>query len=108
MPWLCLPAVSRVTAGADTRTATHTSSTLTRSHHAQRTSSSSPEVGSATSRRSATERRHYYLKMFTARAATSRMQTAEIADPASIMSFARRVSGIASVGLNAIEFVNET
>ncbi len=33
---------------------------------------------------------------------------AETADSASISSFAQRVSGIASVGLNAIEFVNDT
>ena len=49
-----------------------------------------------------------YVKMFTARAATRRMASAEIVDSKSIASFARRVSGIASVGLNAIEFVNET
>ena len=49
-----------------------------------------------------------YLKMFTARAVTSRMLTAEIADSDSISSFAHRLSGIESVGLNAIEFVNET
>ena len=49
-----------------------------------------------------------YLKMLTARAATSRIVIAEIADSNSISSFARRVSGIASVGLKAIEFVNET
>ena len=46
--------------------------------------------------------------MFTARAATSSTVTAESADSESISIFARRVSGIASVGLNAIEFVNET
>ena len=45
--------------------------------------------------------------MLTARAATSNTVTAEIADSASIMTLARRVSGIASVGLNAIEFVKE-
>ena len=45
--------------------------------------------------------------MFTARAVTSRMLTAEIADSESIKSFAQRLSGIASVGLNAIELVNE-
>lgn len=49
-----------------------------------------------------------YLKMFTARAATSRMLRAETADSESISSFAHRLSGIASVGLNAIEFVNDT
>jgi hypothetical protein len=57
-------------------------------------------VGSALSR--------IYLKMFTARAATSRIVTAEIVDSASISSLARRLSGIASVGLNAIAFVNAT
>jgi hypothetical protein len=45
--------------------------------------------------------------MFTARAATSSTVVAEIADSASISIFARRVSGIASVGLNAIALVNE-
>jgi hypothetical protein len=48
-----------------------------------------------------------YLKMFTARAVTSRMLIAEIPDSDSISSFAQRLSGIASVGLNAIEFVKE-
>ena len=48
-----------------------------------------------------------YVKMLTARAATSSTVTAEAADSASISAFARRLSGIASVGLNAIEFVNE-
>src|SRR5207248_5908015 len=38
-----------------------------------------------------------YLKMLTARAATSRIVIAEIADSDSIKSFARRVRGIASV-----------
>jgi hypothetical protein len=42
------------------------------------------------------------------RAATSRIVIAEIEDSAIIISFARRVSGIVSVGLNAIEFVKET
>lgn len=50
----------------------------------------------------------HYLKMLTARAATSRIVIEEIADSESIRSFAQRVSGIASVGLKAIEFVNET
>ena len=49
-----------------------------------------------------------HVRMFTARAATRRMVIAETDDSISISSFARRVSGIASVGLNAIEFVNET
>src|SRR4029450_1287390 len=49
--------------------------------------------------------RGHYLKMLTARAATSRIVTAEIADSESISSFAQRVSGSVSVGLNAIEFV---
>jgi hypothetical protein len=49
-----------------------------------------------------------YLKMFTARAVTSRMLTAEMADSDNISSFAQRLNGIASVGLNAIEFVNDT
>jgi hypothetical protein len=46
--------------------------------------------------------------MFTARAATRRTVSDETADSESMSIFARRVSGIASVGLNAIEFVNET
>ncbi len=46
--------------------------------------------------------------MFTARAATSRIATAETADSTSISSFAFFVIGIASVGLKAIELVNET
>jgi hypothetical protein len=49
-----------------------------------------------------------YLKMLTARAATRRTVTEESDDSVSIISFALRVSGIASVGENAIEFVNET
>ena len=49
-----------------------------------------------------------YLKMFTARAATSRIVSAESADSKSIKSFASRVSGSTSVGLNAIAFVNAT
>ena len=50
----------------------------------------------------------FYLKMLTERAATSRMLTADTPDSESISIFARRVSGIESVGLNAIEFVNDT
>ena len=46
--------------------------------------------------------------MFTARAAASSTVMADEADSASIISFARVLSGIASVGLKAIEFVNET
>ena len=54
-------------------------------------------------------RRHpFHFKMLIARAATSSTVVAEIEDSSSISSFARRVSGIASVGLNAIELVNET
>ena len=45
--------------------------------------------------------------MFTARAATNSTVVAEIADSVSIIIFARRVSGIASVGLKAIALVNE-
>jgi len=48
-----------------------------------------------------------YLKMLTERAATSSTTIAETDDPVSINSFARRVSGIASVGLKAIEFVKD-
>jgi hypothetical protein len=46
--------------------------------------------------------------MLTARAATSSTVKDETADSESISSFARRLSGIASVGLKAIELVNET
>ena len=49
-----------------------------------------------------------YLKMFTARAVTSRMLTADTADSESISSFAQGLSGIESVGLKAMELVNET
>ena len=49
-----------------------------------------------------------YLKMLTARAVTSRMLRAETADSESISSLAHRLNGIASVGLNAIELVNDT
>ena len=52
--------------------------------------------------------RDYYLKMLTARAVTSKMLIAETADSESISIFAQRLNGIASVGLNAIEFVNDT
>jgi hypothetical protein len=46
--------------------------------------------------------------MFTARAATSRTVIAESVDSAAINAFAGRVSGIASVGLNAVAFVSDT
>jgi hypothetical protein len=46
--------------------------------------------------------------MFTARAATRRTATAESVDSAAIKALAGRVSGIASVGLNAIEFMSDT
>ena len=52
-------------------------------------------------------RRAIQRRIFTARAATSSTVVAEIADSVSIIIFTRRVSGIASVGLNAIELVNE-
>ncbi len=44
--------------------------------------------------------------MFTARAATISKVTAAIMDSMPMTSFARCVSGIASVGLNAIELVS--
>ena len=50
---------------------------------------------------------HCYLKMFTALAATSSTVTAESPDSVSIRNFAQRLSGIASVGLKAIELVKE-
>jgi hypothetical protein len=46
--------------------------------------------------------------MFTARATTSRTVTDETVASVSIKPFAACVSGIVSVGLNAIEFVKET
>ena len=46
--------------------------------------------------------------MFTARAATSSTVSAEVALSTSISAFARPVSGIASVGLNATAFVKAT
>lgn len=49
-----------------------------------------------------------YLKMFTARAATSRMVIDDRADSVSMRNLAQRLSGIASVGLKAIELVKET
>ena len=45
--------------------------------------------------------------MLIPRAATSRTVTAEIPDSISINHYAQCVSGITSVGLNAIEFVND-
>jgi len=49
-----------------------------------------------------------HVRMFTARAATSSTVIADAADSIIIKTFAWRVSGIASVGLNAIALVNET
>jgi hypothetical protein len=46
--------------------------------------------------------------MFTARAATRRTVTAESIDSAAINALAGRVSGITSVGLNAVAFVSDT
>ena len=46
--------------------------------------------------------------MFTARAATRSTVSAEVADSSSISTFARRLSGIASVGLKAIALVKAT
>jgi hypothetical protein len=46
--------------------------------------------------------------MLTARAATRSTVREEMVDSESISIFARLVSGIASVGENAIEFVYET
>jgi hypothetical protein len=49
-----------------------------------------------------------YLRIFTARAATRRTVIAESVDSAAINALAGRVSGIASVALNAIELVSDT
>ena len=46
--------------------------------------------------------------MLTARAATRSSVSSEIVDSTSISCFAVRDSGIVSVGLKALEFVNET
>jgi hypothetical protein len=124
MPWLRSATASGLerSACASTSTSIHASSTLMRSHQAQRTMTSgaavsfSPAGFSITASRPLTLRRGgsegkgraVYLKMLTDRAATSRMLTAETPDSESISIFARRVSGIASVGLKAIELVNET
>jgi hypothetical protein len=49
-----------------------------------------------------------YLRMLIARAATRTASTRLAADSISISIFAQRLSGIVSVGLNAVAFVNET
>ena len=54
------------------------------------------------------DRDNRQLRMFTARAATRRIVTADRVDSAAISRLAGRVSGIASVGLNAIELVSDT
>jgi hypothetical protein len=46
--------------------------------------------------------------MFTARAAMRRIVIPDSADSAAMSRLAERVSGIASVGLKAIELVSET
>ncbi len=49
-----------------------------------------------------------YFNMLTARAATMSASTRLAADSTSINIFAQRLSGIVSVGLNAVAFVNDT
>jgi hypothetical protein len=49
-----------------------------------------------------------HLRMFTARATTITARLRLIADCTSMSIFAHRLSGSASVGLNADEFVNDT
>src|SRR5205085_2203287 len=49
-----------------------------------------------------------YFRMFTARATTITAKLRLIADCTSMSIFAHRLSGSASVGLNADEFVNDT
>ena len=49
-----------------------------------------------------------YERMFTARAATRSSVIAASVDSAAINALAGRVSGIASVGLNAVAFVSDT
>ena len=51
---------------------------------------------------------YLYRRTFIARAATRRTVIAESVDSAAISALAGRVSGIASVGLNAIELVSDT
>jgi hypothetical protein len=46
--------------------------------------------------------------MFTARETTRPIVTSETSDWSAIISFALTVSGIVSVGLNAVAFVNYT
>lgn len=50
----------------------------------------------------------YMLRMLTARAATSPTVRNDAIDSVSIKVLMRTVSGIASVGLNALAFVNAT
>ena len=49
-----------------------------------------------------------YLRMLTALAATITASRRLATDSTSISIFAQRLSGIVSVGLNAVAFVNET
>lgn len=52
--------------------------------------------------------RQLFGSMLTARAATSPTVTSEIADWASMSIFAHRLSGMVSVGENAVALVNDT
>lgn len=61
----------------------------------------------ATGALTATDAHHGYCKTLIARAITRSTVSAEIPDSTSMSIFIRRVRGIASVGLNAMEFVND-
>ena len=50
----------------------------------------------------------HHARMLTARATTSPTVTSAVSACAAISSLAARLSGIASVGLNAVAFVNDT
>src|SRR6202050_5334368 len=72
---------------------------------------SSPRVGFTQrpySRRPDCRRRRAYWRMVTARATTNPIVTRETSDCALMMLFAVGVSGIVSVGLNAVAFVSDT
>lgn len=49
-----------------------------------------------------------YFRILTARAPTTTIVASDVNDWIAIIAFARPVKGNASVGLNAVEFVNDT
>jgi len=68
----------------------------------------SVELGHSPAAAARPRRGRLYLRMLTERAITRATVTRATADWASIASFAPRVSGIVSVGLNAVALVNDT